>query len=238
MEIYHLTQQSANAKTGKIPVSTTSNNTCPPSCPYKNNGCYSECGPLSFFWRRLSEGKVKSALAFEAFIAAIRALADGQIWRHNQAGDLPGKGDHIDADKLEQLAEASAHTKGWSYTHKPLTEANVAAIKRAAELGFTVNASANRPDEVDGIMDQGLPTVTVLPSDFQGKVMRTGKGRQIVRCPATYRDDVTCATCGTGRPLCQRAERNYAIGFPSHGTRKRKADAVVHGEVANTQSAG
>jgi len=230
MELYHITQRSENAKTGPIPVSTSDRSTCPPSCPYRGRGCYAEVGPLAFFWRRLSKGKVKRALNFEGFVEAIRNLPEGQLWRYAQAGDLPGEGDHVDADKLEQLAQASAHTKGWSYSHKPLSPSNLAAIKRAIELGFTVNASANRPEEVDGLMGLGLPTVTVLPSDFTGKVLRTEKGRRIVVCPATYRDDVTCATCGNGRPRCQRADRDYCIGFPAHGSGRKKADKVVNGE--------
>ena len=184
------------------------------------------------FWRKLSDGLVKSALTFDAFVDAIRLLPDGQLWRHNQAGDLPGDSDHVDAGKLDRLARAAAHTRGWTYTHKPLTKTNVRAVKNATAKGFTINASADRTADVDAIMDIGLPTVTVLPSSFAGKVTRTAKGRRIIGCPATYRDDVTCSGCGNGRPLCQRADRDYAIGFPAHGASKRKADAVVNAKSA------
>jgi hypothetical protein len=44
-------------------------------------------------------------------------------------------------------------------------------------------------------------------------------GRQVATCPAAYRDDVTCASCG----LCQRQDRKLIVGFPAHGYSKGKA---------------
>ncbi len=46
------TRVSSNAKTGPIPVTTTSEETCPVSCPLKRNGCYADAGPLALFWRK------------------------------------------------------------------------------------------------------------------------------------------------------------------------------------------
>lgn len=42
-------------------------------------------------------------------------------------------------------------------------------------------------------------------------------------CPATYRDDVTCATCG----LCASTTRKVIVGFPAHGAAKRAAAAIA-----------
>ena len=42
-------------------------------------------------------------------------------------------------------------------------------------------------------------------------------------CPATYRDDISCATCG----LCQRANRKVIVGFPAHGSRNKVASAIA-----------
>jgi hypothetical protein len=44
---FHLTRVSSNAKTGKIPVSTSSKATCPATCPFMGNGCYAASGPLA-----------------------------------------------------------------------------------------------------------------------------------------------------------------------------------------------
>jgi len=43
---FHIVEKSSNRKTGPIPVTTSPVETCPTSCPLKNNGCYAEGGPL------------------------------------------------------------------------------------------------------------------------------------------------------------------------------------------------
>ena len=59
------------------------------------------------------------------------------------------------------------------------------------------------------------PVVVVLPSN-QTENTVTPKGRKVVVCPATQRDNVSCATC----QLCQR-QRSTIVGFPAHGSRHR-----------------
>jgi hypothetical protein len=51
----------------------------------------------------------------------------------------------------------------------------------------------------------------------------TPEGRKVAVCPATYQDNVSCATC----QLCQRAKRKVIVGFPAHGASKRKASAIA-----------
>jgi len=45
----------------------------------------------------------------------------------------------------------------------------------------------------------------------------------VVLCPATYRDDVQCSSCG----ICAVPTRKAIIGFPVHGMRKKKAHDVI-----------
>lgn len=100
---------------------------------------------------------------------------------------------------------------------------NRAAIADANLRGFTVNVSRDSLDAVDDIGIGSIPVVCVLPAPAKGekqvKVTYTPKGNRVVTCPATYRDEVSCKTC----ELCQRADRNYAIGFPAHGIAKKVA---------------
>lgn len=236
----HLTIKSGNAKVGPIPVSTSSNNTCPNACPLKAAGCYANAGPLAAMWRSLSaatpgttytlaRGGKAMAHNWQSFCDAVRAFKPGTLWRHNQAGDLPGEGDAIDHDALAALVEANAGKRGFTYTHKPLTgphgEYNRAAVAHANRHGFTVNLSADNLREADELSEADAgPVVVVLPSTVQGNVdVRTPKGRKVVVCPATYRDNVACASCG----LCQVAKRKVVVGFPAHGAAHRKADAVA-----------
>jgi hypothetical protein len=171
-------------------------------------------------------------------------LPDGQFWRHNQAGDLPGIGDAIDADALDDLVDANRHKRGFTYTHKPLTHGdNAASIEHANRNGFTINLSADTLAKADTLAAANVgPVAAVLPIEFErGHTkqgvwteeldayrkrvadVRTPEGRKVAVCPATYRDEVSCATC----QLCQRVDRKVIVGFPAHGAAKRKASAVA-----------
>ena len=219
----HLTARSSNAKTGPIPVSTTGAQTCPNSCPFKAGGCYAKGGPLAMHWRKVTEGE--RGTAWGEFCSTIKALPAGQVWRHNQAGDLPGDGDNIDVAALWQLVQANGDSRGFTYTHYDVTDAdNASAVELANMYGFTVNLSANNVAHADELaaLDIG-PVVTVLDADASENTT-TPAGRKVVVCPATQRDDVTCSDC----QLCQR-QRDVIIGFPAHGSSKRKASAIANG---------
>lgn len=211
----HLTLKSANAKTGPIPVSTTERDSCPTDCAMRA-GCYAASGPLALHWAAVSAGT--RGTSWGQFVQAIAALPEGQLWRHNQAGDLPQTGGTIDAVKLGQLVAANQGKRGFTYTHHR-DRASLAWVKHANEWGFTVNLSANDLHDADALADTGAgPVVVVLPST-QTQNTETPAGRKVVVCPATQRDDVSCATC----QLCQR-QRSTIVGFPAHGTKKRVID--------------
>lgn len=271
----HLVLKSRNFKTGPIPVSVTSADTCPPACPLNKNpehsygpkaalmgaaGCYAKHGPLGVHWGKVSTGARGGTWA--AFCAAIAALPAGQLWRHNAAGDLPGKGNVINGGMLSKLAAANVGRAGFTYTHKPVlpgdgTSARIAgmnaqAIANANRAGFTINLSANNPAHADKLADLGIGPVVVLLPPLDDATIHTERcptsaspaGRKIVTCPATYRDDVNCESCG----LCQRwnnqGTRTYVpqdenrprprpiVGFPAHGTGARRAEEIARHEPA------
>lgn len=219
----HVVYPSLNKKTGPIPVTTTSSDTCPESCPFNNGSCYAKSGPLAIHWRAVDSGQ--RGLSWEEFLRSLARFPRG-LWRMNQAGDLPGNGDSLDTIALGQLVAANRYhgLKGFTYTHKPLeSDHEKQAIRLANDSGFTVNLSGNNLTHADTLADMGIAPVTVvLPSD-QLENTSTPKGRKVVICPAVTRDDVSCATCG----LCAIAKRDAIVGFPAHGTSKRKASAIA-----------
>jgi len=220
MKTVHLTLKSANAKTGPIPVSTTSALSCSDTCPFKDNGCYAESGPLALHWRAVTAGE--RGMQWSEFCDAIAALPAGQLWRHNQAGDLPGLGDTINPAALDMLVQANAGKRGFTYTHKPATPDNLAMIRAANEAGFTINLSANNLQHADTLADTGAgPVVVVLPANAGAKTA-TPAGRPVITCPAQLRDDISCADC----QLCARADRPTIIGFLVHGTGAKKAEKI------------
>ena len=218
MATYHLTVRSSNAKTGPIPVSTTSSDTCPDVCPLRGSGCYADSGPLALHWKRVSSGARGGSL--EELCTAVREFPEGQLWRHNQAGDLPGDGDLIDAIALLRLVAANVGRRGFTYTHKPPIGANAAAIADANARGFTVNLSANNLAHADELAALGIgPVAVVLPTDQSSNTVTPG-GRRVVICPATQRDDVSCATC----KLCaSNVATRPIVGFPAHGSGAKRA---------------
>lgn len=219
-----LTLVSRNAKTGPIPVSTTTRKACPTDCPFVIKGCYAKGGPLAIFWQKVTDGAAGTDWA--TFLTSVRKLRARTLWRHNQAGDLPGNGVQIDAKALSELVSANKGKDGFTYTHYNVTNNadNRQAVAHANANGFTINLSANNLKHADALADtQAGPVVVVLPVSVQGnQKLATPAGRKVVVCPATYRDDVSCASCG----LCQR-QRSAIVGFPAHGVSKRAADAIA-----------
>lgn len=233
----HITPTSDNVKTGPILVTTTTALTCPDACPFKRTrdgvkGCYADGGPLAMHWRQVTLGKRGKPWhdALASLALELRRKGKGATWRHNQAGDLPGLGDAIDADGLADLvkvnADASAH--GFTYTHKPLVgsvhaSANLVAVQSANASGFTVNASANNLTHADALADLGgVPVVVVVPHDAPD-TLATPSGRKVVVCPAQRRDDVTCSSCR----LCSRGDRSVIVAFRAHGASYRRAEAAT-----------
>jgi hypothetical protein len=175
--------------------------------------CYAASGPLALHWAAVSAGT--RGTSWGQFCETISALPDGQLWRHNQAGDLPTASGSVDAVKLGQLVAANAGKRGFTYSHHR-DAASIAWIRHANTWGFTVNLSANDLADADALADHAAgPVVVVLPST-QTSNTTTPAGRPVVICPATQRDDVSCATC----QLCQR-QRAAIVGFPAHGSRHR-----------------
>lgn len=217
---------SDNSKTGPIPVSTSSADTCPDACPLKAAKlCYAQFGPIAIHWNKLSAGLSKKTLEWNEFLRQVKHLYSGQFWRHNQAGDLAGTKDVIDTVKLAELTVANKGKRGWTYTHYPVVDnvSNAAAIKSANANGFTVNLSADSMTEADSLLALGIGPVVVIVPEKQVTNCKTPKGARVMICPASIRDKVTCSRCG----LCYRAKRDYVIGFPAHGVRKKATDAFI-----------
>ncbi len=240
---FQLTLVSANQKTGPIPVSMTSKVSCPSTCAFKaGGGCYAENGGLGINWNKLGRGQGR-ALTAEQFLGAIKVLPRGQLWRHNQAGDLPHDPDtgRIFPHFLYQLAQANKGKRGFTYTHHKWEEweggvhngceygqQNRDFIQQANANGFTINVSCETAEQVDRACSYGLPSVIAVPKGTPDR-WHTPKGNLVITCPAVTQDNVTCARCG----LCQRvytgtsqttSKLRHTVAFPVHGNGAKKAE--------------
>lgn len=169
------------------------------------------------------------------FLEVVRSLPEGQLWRHNEAGDLPGDGDDVASDLLYDLCDASRHTRGFTYTHKPVlgggstAVCNRSAIRRATYGGgLVVNLSADGLDQVDVMIDLCLgPVVVTLPEHNPRKIVTSG-GRRVVVCPAVSSAGVSCSTCR----LCANRDRKCVVGFPAHGDMRRQMSERLGGQLS------
>ena len=221
--MFHITPKSKNVKVGKMAVTTSTATTCPTSCPFKSNGCYADSGPLKLHWDKVT--REERGDDWSTFISKIKDLPTGSKWRHNQAGDLPGDMEKLDDKKCIELAKANKGKRGFTYTHYDVLDnfQNAITVNIMNHLGFTVNVSANNLEHADKLCDLNIaPVATVLPIEQTTNTV-TPKGRKVVVCPATYKDDVSCASC----MLCEKWDRNVVVGFPAHGTSKKKASAIA-----------
>ena len=223
MSNYHLTPNSANMKTGPIAVSVSGEETCPDSCPFYNKGCYAKYGPLKLHWDKVShQGRGGD---WDFFLKAVGDLPRLHKFRHNQAGDLPGKNKEIDGEKLAQLSAVIQKRKlrAWTYTHKPVNKENLKKIRAAIKSGFIVNVSTENFEQVDKMRALGLPVVTVVSENSPEKQTTPG-GNRVITCPSQTGKVKSCADC----MLCQK-ERSITIAFRAHGTGKRLVNEMVRG---------
>lgn len=215
----HITAKSSNKKVGKIPVTTTEQASCPSTCPFIDKGCYAKSGPLALHWKKVSNGE--RGTDWQGLCDFVQELPDGQLWRHNQAGDMPHLFGDINSDMVAHLVVSNTRKRGYTYTHHVLNDHNVEIIKRANRQGFTINASTESLDDADNAISKGLPAVCVVPND-QPVPKCTPQGHKVVLCPAQARD-TTCAEC----KLCSVADRKCVIAFQAHGSAAKTVNALV-----------
>jgi hypothetical protein len=221
MHNYHISLESNNSKTGRIPVTTTSQDSCPDDCAFKGAGCYGDTGPLAWHWHQVSDGR--RGMTLEQLCNRIAALPEETLWRHNQVGDLPSTdGRTIHKPSLTKLVKANKGKRGFTYSHYR-GKANLEKIRYANQNGFTINLSANNLREADEFFKTGLPVTTVVPLGYLGGT--TESGVKVKVCPAQLVDGMTCKLC----KLCAKADRTFIIGFLPHGTRKNRVDIIARG---------
>ena len=214
----HITAKSANRKVGPIPVTTTERQSCPTTCPFYDKGCYAKSGPLALHWKKVSDGE--RGTDWQGLCDFVSDLPDGQLWRHNQAGDLPHTSGQINGTLLGQLVRSNSGKRGYTYTHHLLGELNTIYIKHANKHGFTVNVSTESLDNAVSTYNQGLPTVVVVPTDSPDRFVHDGV--KFMTCPSQTQG-VSCAEC----KLCAVADRKCVIMFKAHGNAKRHVSELV-----------
>ena len=222
----HLTPVSGNRKVGKIPVTTSDKNSCPNQCPLKDTDCYARFGPLGMHWSKV--GPNGRGGNWQGFCNRVRKFRKNQLWRHNQAGDLPKDEnlsdenmDRLDSEMCAELADAADHTDGWTYTHYDVSDSHNREVVRSMneKNGLTVNISADSLDEADKYFKMNIgPVVVNVPENTPHSGNKTPDGIPMVICPAQTQEDMSCDQCR----LCQVRDRKSIVAFLAHGTAKKR----------------
>jgi hypothetical protein len=218
---FHLIHISDNAKIGKISATYTSEDSCPDTCSLKKC-CYGKAGPISLFWKKVSNGQY--GMDFDSFCNELRKM-NGLVVRLNVVGDLPHNNGYIDGPKVKKLAVSLKKKVPFTYTHHNMEiPENREIVKMANENGLTINLSADNMKDADTYMEYNIgPVVTTMPVNCEN-VTFTPNGNKIVKCPAVYKENVTCQSC----MLCAKSNRKVIIGFPAHGVKKKSVEAVFN----------
>lgn len=204
-----------NKKTGAMLLVRSPRSTCPDSCGLKGNGCYAENFPLAQHWMKQDTVGVD----FATVLYAIRTLPKDSIWRLFEAGDFEPSFENpelISPFQVVSLLAANNGKRGFGYTHYPVLP-NLETLQLMNSSELTINASADTFGQAKLYFELGLPTVVVVSEKTPKDV--TVDGLRIITCPnQSTAAKPTCLQC----QLCQVADRDYVIGFRTHGAKKRK----------------
>jgi len=208
-----------NRKTGPCSATHASLNGCPPGCPLRGLGCYTEHGPVSFTTRRLLASEVTRPVD----IARAEARAIDGAWKGGRVPGLDLRG-HVGGDcrtepaaKLVGAAMARWKVRGggqpWTYTHAWRT------VRREAwGPGVSILASCDKPADVERARARGYVPSTIVGEFPNGpKVFNVG-GSGFIPCRYEI-DGTTCVECRLCLDEPGLRARGLGIGFRAHGSK-------------------
>ena len=206
--------------------------TCPPSCRFRDNGCYAQSGQAAAAMKRLdTESKRHGLTGLE--VNRLEAELIDRMWNNQHPRRVPQDGKrggrdlrlHVGGDTscddgaywLGRAAERWRARGGgdvWTYT------ANWRVIKPESFGSISTFASVQTPDEALEAIDLGWTpawTMTVFPQSK--RFVERESGVRVIPCPAQT-CGVKCIDCR----LCFLPRiKGTAIGFELHGMGRHKA---------------
>lgn len=217
-------ETSDNMKLGPVSATYVSQASCPPGCPFYENGCYAEYGPVGFMTARLNDSKVRSPLAVaRAEAEAVGGLTGDRPLRLHVVGDCRTRGA---AKILAEAAEkytAKRRSPVWTYTHAWRD------IDREDWGKISVLASCESTEQAEDAMYLGY-AVALVVDRFESDSQYHLDGLRVIPCPYQTRG-TQCRDCR----LCWRDQTLHAermvIAFEAHGSgasRVRTALPVIN----------
>lgn len=221
---YSFVANSHNKKTGAMPVTSTSMDSCPLSCALYAD-CYGKSGHTRIHWNKLE----KIGIDYNQLMNLINALKKKTAIRFNVVGDLAYANGIIDATKLLKLSNVVKNRMldMILYTHHSIDNVlNVQALKLAFDKGLYVNISCENVEKAKKALSYGLNAVLVVPIDTLEKHKKIDD-IHLVHCPAEYKPHIQCVNC----MLCgkNRVQNRIVVAFTAHGTTKKRLSEKLNG---------
>ena len=223
------TLRSLNRKLGAMSSTYRSKDSCPVTCAlYKV--CYSKFGVGNIQFDRATRQGIKDDA--KQIFEFITTMPLSQKIRHFVGGDFCRDGKNIDKKFVNSLIKAHGKRtdlQAFGYTHE-WDKFKFNPFKAIKSLTF--NASCETPEQVKAAKKKGFDTVMVVPQNTPLGKSNIG-GVKVLICPnqtakamadkGHAMPEITCDKC----MLCFKKNRDYTIGFLSHGNSKGKLDAIL-----------
>ena len=138
---------------------------------------------------------------------------------------LPAKSINFGSEKIDNayldIIQNTVPPSGiaWTYSHFDFT-----SFVRQSNDKCVINYSADNLENAKRGLKSGFPTTFHVSEDEKEKYH---KQKEFVICPEQLsniegKEKFTCSSCGNGRPLCARADRDYIIVFLEHGQKSKE----------------
>jgi hypothetical protein len=222
--------KSENSKLGEgMGATYRSKDSCPKDCFFYNKLCYGKQGYTNIaFEKATKQGTKKDANEIYNFI---KSLPIGKKLRHFVVGDLCAD-NKLDWNFIKAMirghterpdVQAFGFTHAWRrFKANPFTQENL-----------TINASAEKPEQIALAKKRGFDTVLVVPEGTPiGK--SNYKGVDILVCPSQaseqlieqgkMKEKIVCSKC----MLCAKKNRSRTIAFIAHSSQKKSVSVMLN----------
>ena len=214
-------EKSGNKKLGDASATSAAQVSCPPDCPFFEDGCYAENGPQGWTTARLNKAaEAMEASAMDAAHAeaeAIRSLSGKRDLRLHVVGDCRT------AEAARTVAAAAEEHKAkhgkaaWTYTHAS------ADVPREAWGSVSVLASCESPADIPAARQRGYATALVV-AKFASDKAYTLAGERVIPCPEMTGRASGCTDCRLCFDDARLRSARLTIAFEAHG---QKVKAVT-----------
>jgi hypothetical protein len=215
-------EKTSNRKVGDCSVTMAAQVSCPPRCPFLNNGCYAEYGLQGIHTKRQNVKARNAMNEAQQEAKGINALSGKRPLRLHVVGDCST---NTAAKIVSKAAESYTAKHGqpvWTYTHAWPN------VDRRSWRDVSVLASCESTAQAKEALQKGYAAaLTVEKHPADGKAYSLD-GLKIIPCPEQTRNAV-CTSC----KLCWDDDalrtRNAVIAFEAHGTGANRVRQVVGG---------